>query len=430
MYFNGKDMSELLSRHQIKHLKELEAACEASIKDDDGNTFILRDKYFKYIESFLPKSEHILFKHIAKYEDKFSDILSSPYLTKLLPFSEQGDDANVVFKCTKIDQNELKADIKKLPKPKGMDSNFEIAAFQPLQVVLFLIMRYYLVTKQMDRYKCICYYYGYSIYWKRWNTQFGKRGISVDPNVMMYTINNLTYRVLLKKLGSLKELLGYIISGRLETYRERIAQCSDDDIRYVIQQFSSDLGSKIVEIANKYYDNKKKGNTFLEEKSFIQTEEGELQKEDSSLTATVEELAQKYTNDFFMSDINTKRVKYAAVIAKDVSQKELHATLEYISNEVHSNNLHSFYSSLFYLYLTQGENADKSKVKSMTFLKQMIGVIKKGNSNNVNIVKIRGYVDQWLTQGSRTFANSSREATKVAYRKAVYYYFILCVCFR
>lgn len=420
MYLNGPIFS-----HKPSKIELMEQACEAAsstVKHKFKEEYTLRDKYFKYVESFLPHSEKILFRYIAKYEDKNSTLLNSPYLLKIIPFSERGDDTNIVFKCTNIDQEELAADMKKVPLPGNLT---EKAAFMPLQVVLFLIIRYYMITNQPEKMKKICYYYGYSLYWKRYSKQFK---IGVDEKVMIYTINDLSYRSLIKKLGSVREMLGYIIMGRYQNpnYREMIVDACDEDIRYLLDQCQSDLGSKMVDIANKYYDNYENKRMIYQGKTLV-NDEGE-QRNDTSVTATAETLAQKYTNDFFMSDLNMNRIKSAAALAKEVSVKELKNTIDYILNNANPADIHTFYSAVFYIYLTMDDpRANEESVKSLKFLALMRDIIKKGNSNDVNIVKIIKLMDQWLMQGSNTFRVTKREGTQTSYRKAVYYYFILSV---
>lgn len=420
MYIDGPIFS-----HKPTKIELMEKACEGSssnVKHKFKEEYILRDKYFKHVESFLPHSEKILFRYISKYEDKNYAALNSPYLLKNVPFSEHGPDAEIVFNCTQINEEELKADMKRVPLPGNLT---EKAAFQPLQVVLFLIIRYYLVTKQPQKAKTIYYYYGYSLYWKRFKKQFK---IGVDEKVMIYTINELSYRSLIKKLGSLREMLCYIIQGRYENpgYKEMIADACDEDIRYLLDQCQSDLGSKMVDIANKYYDNYENKNKIYQSNELL-NDEGDTRL-DESVSAEVESLAQKYTSDFFMSDLNIKRLQTAATLAKDVSVKELKATIEHVMTNVNPAQVKTFYASLFYLYLTSGDSkATADSVQSLKFLAVMKDVIKKGNSNNVNIVKMRELMDSWLQQGSNTFRVTHREGTQNSYRKAVYFYFILCV---
>ena len=413
-------------RENMKNSQEslfaLEADNTGSINHQFEEEFTLRDKYFVKVESFLPKTEKLLFRHIAKYEDKNGYILNSPYLLKILPFgnNEKGEDYDIVFRCVNIDQEELRKDIKKVPLPNNLT---EKAAFLPFQVTMFLIMRYYIVTKQRQKLEALFGYYGYSIYWKRFNKSFPN---GVDVQIMMYTINNLTYHSLIKKLGSLKALLVNVVQSKFEYYREGIANACDEDIRYILDQIQSDIGSKINKIASAYYNNYDNRNRI-----YIGTSDLDgtgAQRLDTSTIASVETYAQKYTSKFFMESVNTARVKQAATLAKEVSVRELDSTLNYVHEEVTTDELHDFYTSVFYIYLTlEDPRATVESIRSLKFLALMKDVIKKGNSTDKNIVKVRSYMDAWLMKGSNTFRLTTREGTQTSYRKAVFFYFILLV---
>jgi len=396
---------------------------ENSINHQFKEEFTLRDKYFVNIESFLPKTEKHLFRHIAKYEDKYGYIINSPYLLKILPFgtNEKGEDYDIVFRSTNINQEELRADIKKVPLPPNVK---EKAAFLPLQVTMFLIARYYIITKQPEKLKALYGYYGYSIYWKRFNKSFPLG--TVDEQVMVYTINNLTYHSLIKKLGSLKALLVNVVQSKFEYYHEGVINACDEDIRYILDQIQSDIGSKVNKIANAYYKNHDNNNRVYTGVSKL--DDQGTQRLDTSIIASVESYAQRYTNKFFMESISSSRAKQAATLAKEVSVKELETTLQYVHNEISSDEVHDFYTSMFYIYLTLDDpRATIESIHSLKFLALMKDVIKKGNSVDKNIVNVRKHMDKWLNHGSNTFRLTNRDGTKTNYRKAVFFYFILLV---
>lgn len=394
---------------------------EAKFKYNFKKEYTLRDKYFPKVEACLPRTEHILFRYIAKYEDLWADVLNTPYLVKQLEFKEYGKDSDIVFQCVNIDRDELHNDIRKVPLPGTLT---EKAAFLPLQVVLLMIARYYIMTKQPKKLNAICYYYGYSIYWKRFNRQWNL--YPPIEAIMIYTINDCNNKVLLKKLGSLKELLGHVVSGRFETYGEQIIDFCDEDIRYILDQISTNLAAKIIEISSKYYDNVKKKKAILAGNEII--DDIGSRRASNSVTTQVEDMANQYTTQFFMNEISKPIVKQAAMLGKGVSVKELEATLRGVLDKASVTEVHDFYASLFYIFLTAPEvNGDIRAIHSMKFLAIMRGIIKKGQSNDKNIVRTRQLMDKWLEDGSNTFRVTSREGTRSCYRRAVYFYFILSV---
>lgn len=419
MYFNKPIFSDKPNK-----VESMEMACEAAkIKQEFKQVYTLRDKYFPYVESFLPKTEHVLFKYIAKYEDKNSALLNSPYPTKQLLFSETGEDANIIFKCIHVDRYELMDDIKAVPLPPSM-KNKQKASFQPIQVALYLIIRYYLITNQLDKMKVIYRYYGYSLYWKMFSKYW--RGGVFREEAMIYTVNNMSYRFILKKEGSVGKLINYVIENRYDHYRSEIIGSADEEIRYVLDACQSDMNAKLKEIYGYYKDNYKAGNVMYEGNSMLDNQG--TQREDISISSVAESLAQRYTNIFCMSSIDVIKINQILLLVKEISKKELQNTLEYILRDASSDDIQSLYSSIFYLYLSNDNpNCNRDSIQSKLFLVTMFDVIKKGNSIDKNIVKIREIVDKWLNVGSNTFRLTQREATKTNYRKAVYCYFILCV---
>ena len=424
MYFSGPILSKKKNKIEI-----MEEACEASsagrIKHKFKEEYTIRDKYYPYIESFLPKTEHLLFRHIAKYEDAHADLINSPYPLDVITFKEEGDDADIIYKCTHINKSEITSDVKKV-SAKINDGIEDKAAFQPLQIVMLLMIRYYLITNQKDKLHAIYYYYAYSIYWKRFNKQLKKYGYKPNENVMIYTVNELSYKYILKQLGSVKEWLRYMIQSSIENYPDELAELCDEDISYILGQAWTDVRNKVVRVAEKYYEYYAKKEVILKSKGAL--DDQGTQRIDGSITAEVEALAQRYTSKFYMSEINVQILKQAAQLAKDASVSELKVSLDKIITDVPSSELHEFYASLFYIYLTSEDaKATVDSIKSLKFLVVMRDVFKKGNSTNPNIIKTRELLNKWLESSSNTYRVTTREATKTGYRRAIYYYFILVV---
>lgn len=404
--------------------KAYEASTNAS-KSTSYNEHSIRDKYFPYIESFLPKTEKLLFQHISKYEDKNSKLLNTPYPLDIITFSNKGPDFEIIFKCTQINYRELEKDIDKVPKAK---SAIENAAFKPLQTVLLLIIRYYLITKQSDKLKAIYYYYGYSIYWSHYHDILKSKGYAPRKETMIYTVNELTMKNILKKEGSVKEWIRYNVQTPIEndSSYERLANCRDEDIRRVLEAVNVNMRSKIKEVSSKYFINYENNDVIMESIGALD-DEG-TQRVDESVTSEAEVLAQDFTNRFYMSNINMDTVNHAVFYAKDASAKEIKIALESIKNNVPVQEIQKLYSSLFYLFLTSGDpRASSSNVKTFKFFNVMRDVFKKGNSINVNIVTIRELVNKWLEQSLNIYRVTNREATKTNYRRAIYFYFVLTV---
>lgn len=413
MYFNGPILTS-------PKQSSLSIALEEMIKiDTQDKEYTIRNKYYPLVASFLPKTEKILFKHISQYRDKNIDILSSPYPTKFPTWTPPVDE-NIVFKCTNIDDAELRKDILKVKLPEGVDQKKN---FQPFPTVMILIMRYYAVTKQEEKLKIMYSYMAYSMYWSIFNRQFKK--FLPNEGIMIYTINNLSNKFKLKQFSSMDELLYYIIETTMEKYRDRLERLTDSEIWYIIDQIKTRLGNSFKKIVNEYMMNYNKKEIIFRSTDIID-EEG-THRIDSSISSSVESLANAYTTDFFASQPDMSRIKTAAILA-GVSSSELKSTLNMITQDEAISEVKAFYESLFYIYLTSGDpNANLTTIKSAKFLSVMRSIFKKGNSTDKNIVLTREIMNKWLERGSNTYRSTKRQATMNDYRLAVYYYFILSV---
>jgi hypothetical protein len=398
-------------------------ALEETIKIDlQDKSYILRNKYYPYVASFLPKTEMILFKHISQYRDTNITILSSPYPTKY-PYWNPATDETVIFKCTNIDKLELRKDILSVKLPEGVEQKKN---FQPFPTAMILIMRYYMLTNQQEKLKVIYSYMAYSMYWSVFNKQFSKYMPRED--VMIYTINNLSNKFKLKQFSSVDELLFYIINTTMEKYKDRLIgnnPLSDSDIWYIIDQIKTRLSNSFKKITNEYMINNKNKEIMYKSEDILD-DEG-TQRIDSSISASVESLANAYTTEFFSGSPDTSRINMSAKLA-GVSSAELRSTLYSIKQDESINEVKLFYESLFYIYLTSGDsNANIDTIKSAKFLSVMRSIFKKGNSTDKNIVITRDLMNDWLQRGSNTYRATRRQATMNDYRLAVYYYFILSV---
>lgn len=420
-------MDKTLSINGHKFIdNEMDYAMEGKFVYNFKKEYTLRDNFFPYVESILPKTEKLLFRHIAEYEDRNSEILNSPYLTNYPVFMATGKDRDILFKCTQIDIDELDDAIKQVPLPGDKE---EKANFTSLNVVILMIIRYYYMmymkTKKKeydDKLKVMYCYAGYALYWNRYRRQFLSKVSRVNSNVMIYTINELNYRYKLKQLGSIKALLLHSTQTATEAYLEELVDFSDEDIRYIIDQYSTRLGNYIKEIADRYYTNyrdKKEimtGNPLLDDQG--------TQREDTSRSAQIAVLAQKYTSSFYMTDINMSMVKLSIKQAGgESSATEVKTTLTHILNNVPSEEVKRFYEAMFYVYIIKLGN-DPSTVNGLNFLFGMRDVFKKGTSADPNIITIRTLLNKWLEASSNVYRVTKRDPTKTGYRKSVFFYFV------
>ena len=389
--------------------------------------------YFQLVNN-LRRNESKFFRYVSQYRDKNVDVLSTPYMLNYCIFNLTGQDAKIVFDCTGIDEREvtkqvteLKKFIKEGAKMRGYSSPASLFEnLTPFRVILTLMMRYYLERGERDKLRIICSYMGYSMFYSTF-TKFFKYGVRNET--MIYTINTLTNKHKLKQEGSVDALLTYGIYRCVDTYKQRLMDCTDLDVIYVIQQFKSRLRGYFKDIANKYYENDTKKEAVFSSSDRLDTEEGSDFVERESSIGNIEKLAQTYTTLFFQKPVDEEILSMVARL-NQVARPELKNALTGIrSDNSQINVLKKFYESLFYLY-SDYENGQVINVHSRKFMATMETIYKKGNSKEPNLVLVKKTLDEWLTQFSQVYREANRAAKINGYRKGIYQYFVFTVVLR
>lgn len=379
--------------------------------------FTLIEKYFPIIEKNLPKHEKELFTHIAKYRDKNMQILSSPYLLNYPVFSVK--DEQIIFDVCNINIVELKKDSFKVKLHSGISVSAK-SNFEPFQILILMMMRYYMINKEDKKLRILYYYMAYSMYWTLYKKYFKK--FLPREETMIYTIDNLSNKFILKQFKSIDALLFYAIQQATQLHWDRLISGSDGEISYIIDACKTKLNNYINKIFNEYMINYHNNEVTLKGDDTL--EDGG-QRDSSSLAGDVEMLAQEYTTKFFSSPPRLDIIDKIAKL-KGVSSSELKITLTLLIDSQNIAEVKNFYDAIFYLFLSDDNMKDKN-IKSLAFLGIMESIYKKGNSSDKNIATIKSLMNKWLEKGSATYRATNRLATQNVFRKAIYYYFIFLV---
>jgi len=403
-------------------------AKKPGLPEVDPSLCVLRETYYATIEKNLNNKtrEKKLMEYISKYRDKYINVLSSPYIYDYTVFTEE--DFNIVFMVCGLDKKEVTKTVKSIDyivkdTSTGKNKAIEKKNFTAFNAIMVLIMRYYLLKGNTDKLKAISAYYGYSIYWSLHSRSFNK----FKPNyeVMVYTINNLSNKYIIKQLGSVDGLIQYGMDLAVNTYTDRIKRCSDNDIVLQIDAFKTRVGGYIKNIAEAYYDNYEKKNVIFTSVELL--DDGKVA-ERNSMIGDVETLAQRYTTKFFSSEPSQKIINMVSKI-NTVSVSDLKNTLYILSNSNNIDEVKTLYSSLFYIFLNSDDSIGVDQIQSTKFLAVMDSIYKKGNSNDKNVITVKKLLDKWLKAGSETYRTTSRLGTQNSFRKAIFQYFIFTVTF-
>lgn len=393
--------------------------------DQFKKEFILRDKYYPILVSNINNNERKLLSHIAKYRDKNAKILSSPYLLAYPVFTRE--DENILMNSCGIDILDMKKTALTVDLLSGLASETKERTksgkqnFDPFQITMILLMRFYVETKQEKKLRSMYYYMAYSMYWSIFTSSFRK--FLPREGTMIYTIDNLSNKFILKQFRSIDALLFYGVEQAIKLHWDRLISSSDAEISYIIDAIKTKISNYFKKIAEEYYANYEAGKVVMMGEDTL--EDGS-QRDTKSIAGDVDMLAHEYTTKFFSEQPRRDIINQISKI-KNVSVSELQSTLTRLVDNQLIDDVQAFYESIFYLYFSDDNNSNVKNIKSLAFLGAMESIYKKGNSSNKNIIKIKELMNKWLEDGSSTYRATNRLATKNDFRKSIFYYFIFLV---
>lgn len=394
------------------------------------------NKFYPTVVEGLRRNDRILMDGIARYRDRNVEILSSAYLLNYTVFDVKGEDGSIVWRATGVNKREVDKELSTLTK--YIAEQCKVRGYKPpsslfvnmtaLRTILTLCMRFYIERGDKDRLKAVCAYMAYSMFHTCFYNSF-----RTPPRkaTMVYTVNTMSNKHKLKQLGSVDALLTYGVELCATTYRQRILDCRDSDLIYVIQQFKSRQRGYIKDIATKYFENYNKKEAIFESKDRLTSSDEDDPNfvERDSMAGEIEQLSQTYTTRFFQKPLDDSIISIISRM-NEISRVEVKNALTSLRSDTgRITEVRSFYEAIFFLYAS-GEGRSTVDVHTKKFLSAMDAIYRKGNSKDKNIIVVKSSLDKWLTAFSPVYREATRLAKLNNYRKAIFQYFIFAVALR
>lgn len=404
--------------------EEYEYASEAAKGniDRERTTTILRDAFYSKICESLskPQNQKMLFNYISAYRNRNIKKLSSSMILELIPFNHAGEDANVVLKACGVTREEMLPVIKQTKKVLKLDQVGE--NITPFYVSMLMAMSYFM--NDNAKLKVLMLYYACGFYYNIYSSRF--KTFEPVPEIMQYTMNNLSNKFTLKREGSVERAMVVTMDRITVKYKEQFKSLYDYDIcSTLIPAFRTRIAQILGSVISEYFNNYEQGNRIFT--TVERNEEGEVIMDRENNAGRVENLASKYTLKFFAEPVNNSTIRLVKSMSTDVSENELRTAINYIHDSRLDAELKSFYQSIFSLFFKDNPDVEVSDVNSRKFVVSANQIYKKGNSKDPDIINIKNISHNWLNHGSNVYKVTTRQATMNSYRKCIYMYFIMLV---
>ena len=413
---------EQLARH-----KELSQA----YKKNAMRSYILQEYMIPIIDTKLKDAskERLLFKYISQYADRNVEILSSPYFTKNMIFTQNDED--IIFSIFNIDKNELKNKIKEIPKP-GSNSGF--VNLTPFRVAMIFIIGHYARHKEYKKMEYIYRYYAYSQFYTIFYSVGFRKGI-VKPEAMEYAIDNMENKFNLKKFGNLDKTITESMKTTVFNYlkadkedKPDFRDLNDYNVLQLVMAMKSRQAGWMKKVFLAYKEALDSGKYTSSYGEDYDEDSGDII-ERNTISSTVKKIADKYTMAFFTSPLDSKIIDIC-VKKCEVSSSELKGVLEMIWQEELKNDVLNFYSALLQSFFNESDKFTEKDIHSVAFGAKSDAIFRRTNTNDPLNVIMKENINKWLEKGSNIYRGSKRPATKSNYKRALFLYFVFFILWR
>ena len=380
------------------------------------------DTYFTVNEIY-PKVEKTLsttngdrqFKRlVGSFMDRNSEKLHTSGPVYLIPFGDK--DKAEYFKLFDINASEIRTVVDKvITATTGSKSDFKLLRGNPIFWLFYCCIRYYHLHNDEKGLNTALAIYALSVYPSIFSRLF-KYG--ANEAVMQYTMDHLSEKFIMKQQG-------HVFGGLFESIKHSYAFLSpfmadgnDKEVIRWIQRIRNDQKSMLKKICDQFMKNYQKGLRVTTSKD--SNEEIVLDLDSQNKTSTVEYVGRKVSLAMLTQGVNLTRASQCAKIA-GVSISDTKLYINKVINDKYSDDIERFIESVLFLYLyDENKNYDRMKKE---FSEELF---RKTNSNNENIRTIKQTLDKWAEE-TGVHDKFKREASRVNYKKAIFFYFILSI---
>ena len=389
------------------------------VTESDRKTHIIIDNLYPKIEEVLstPYGDKKFKQLVGTYMDRNSTKLHTSGPVHMIPFGDT--DKAMFFSLFKLTSKEVVAYVTQVVNQLSSKSDFKLLKGNPIFWIFYCCIRFYKLKKDEKGLNTALAIYALSVYPSVFSVYF-KYG--ANEGVMQYTMDQLSSKYLMKQGGHVFGGLFLSIKNSYKFLEKFMADGSDLEVIRFIQRIRNDQKSMIKNICDQYMKNHAKGlrvNLTKDASSEIQ-----LDIDNTNNTSGVEVVTNNIVNQIITNGLDLRRVSQC----KDLSGIGLSDCRFYLSKIISSKyteDIYKFIHSILFLYLYD-EHKEKSDINSSNFLVWSSELFRKTNSNNPNIKNIKDTLDMW-GEKSGVHSKFKREASRINYKKAIFWYFILSI---
>ena len=365
-----------------------------------------------------PGQEAKLQAFIKKEIGMNSEVYAKPILSKPLPFTVAHQ--TEFFSLFGLDADMIVAAIQATTQ---RDVKAGMTMYKaPMYLGCTMLVRHFLLTKNMKMANLVSVFFNAWLYELMYNKYFM---YDSKEEVMSYTVNGLSEKFLLRKLGSLFKLIIYCADAGIKKNGAKLIKTKDDDIWLFPATARNKLNLSIQNIATVYYDNLEQGNFLNKSESTATDEEGnEYQRDVDTASGNIAKAATKFEMFFLRNNIDPVLCKLASSMVIDISDHTIHGIMEKIKMN-NSEAAKDFITCCVDFFSRELKDYELRFIKSKGFGILVAKTLVKKTNKDIVFKKLFESIEKMARFSSETYRTTSRVATKLNIERAIAIYLAL-----
>lgn len=386
-----------------------------------ADTTVIKTKLYPKVEKALNNSSTVnKYKKILNnfISNRVTDLYDTLPCSRLLCSEKEMD---LLFEALNIDKKDVTEIISETYY--GPVANFNpLAAKHEFTIVQLMVIRYFFLKNMKKELDLSLIYFSFSgkfypsIHFRSYPTTLPVK------HVMEYVINNcLSKKFNIVAYGSILESIKAIAETWLNSYKDKLKKCDDEDCVYLIQQLHSRIGSFTKNIAEEYYKVYENKDLYMNYTSDnynaddYHISDNDVLKVQRIVERTMTRISSNgadYRTCKQCSDENITTNEFQNIITAILSDRELIIEIKELLGLMVSTYFNA-----------NSNNRDVTDISFLTY-----SIASKPNAKQKEILRQKEIIESWLSEKSPAYLKRrSRLATKNSYERAIRMYFALTI---
>lgn len=350
---------------------------------------------------------------IQSYIDKNNDIINHNTPSYRLTF-----DIQPLYDMFDLSDDKIKSYLKEMKKVNGLARNQ--AANNPRYIMLTSLIIYFNIKKKKIHEEYTLMYLTLIIYSALYRKYYK---FQPNDNIMQYTFNRLSNKYYFKKFGTVFKATYETAKTNNETmFKPMMSKKSDEEILKYIVSLYSRLNNMMQIFSIEFYKDQKNKN-YLSASRDSMSDDG-IFDDPTNMSTVIRNVTNKAMNAFVQNAIDIKIVRTACSLTQtnymslfntlnDIKKKDLKAA-NIIINGIVAGYLHD-------------RSNEIDSIGSQKFISKSISMFNMNRTTDEALINMKNELNKLLTKYNDKYTNTEREATKSAYRKALFLYYVFLI---